>query len=144
MARTKRRSVYLMERKTRKTLRSIITFKREIKIGISNDAQVRRDQVNSGIKGNIVLIVSYRINEASKVEAELHKKYKDANFTIRNAKKGAGGTEFFRLSTREVTEIKKELAKKAGIKDKKNSNIQIVIILIFVLYLLLRIYLTKT
>lgn len=132
-----RRKVYLMERKTNRTCISILKGKREIKIGIAKNSEERHKSVNSGIPGRVVVIAEYSISRASTVEAELHRKYKSKNFTVKNAKSGSGSTEFFRLTTSEVGEIKRYLKKKSG----KSSNDRVIFI-ITLICLLVVYYLT--
>lgn len=115
-----RRSVYLMERKTNRTWQTILAGKREVKIGIAKNSEERHQAVNNGIPGRVVIIAEYRVDRASSIEAQLHRKYKSKNIAIKNAKRGAGSTEFFRLSNSDIREIKRFLEKKSG-KQKEGS-----------------------
>ena len=115
---TQRRYVYLMERVTKRGLGSILTGRREIKIGVGVRPKTRRTQVDRGIPGKIVLLYQKKVNSASRVETELHRTFKKHNFVVRGAKQGAGGTEFFRLTNSQIQQAKKILDQKAGIKQK--------------------------
>ena len=126
-----RRKVYLMERKTNRTWKSVFSGKREIKIGIAKNSKDRHQSVDNGIPGRVVVLAEYSINRASTVEAFLHKQYKKKNFTVRNAKKGAGATEFFRLSNRDLRRIKSFLSDKAT--NKPNLNLSFYLALVCLL-----------
>lgn len=123
-----KRYVYLMERKTNRTWKTIFTGKREIKIGVSKNTQQRHQTVDNGIPGRVVILEEYIVNRASTVEAELHRKYKSDNFTVKNAKRGAGSTEFFRLTDSEIREIKRFLRKKSGQQNEGNVFLWIFIL----------------
>jgi len=131
-----RRSVYLMERKTNRTWRSILTGKREIKIGIAKNSEERHQSVDNGIPGRVVIIAEYRVDRASSIEAQLHRKYKSDNFTVKNAKRGAGSTEFFRLTNSEVRDIKRFLRKKSGQQAEGSVIVWIFILSILAVYLI--------
>lgn len=105
------RYVYLMERVSRREWISILTFKREIKIGISKNPSQRVKDVTDGIPGKIKVRAIYRVKEASRVESRLHRKFKKWNFKPKGAKKGAGGSEMFRLSASQLIDLKRELRK---------------------------------
>ena len=130
-----KRFVYLFERKTKRTWKSIFQGKREIKIGIAKDVQERLSTVNGGINGKIVLLASYEVERASTVESRLHKKYKDSNFIIQDAKQNAGGTEFFRLSSSEIRDIKTYLSKLSGGISFVQSLINLFVLILIILFI---------
>jgi len=106
-----KRYVYLMERNP-SILSWIIGFfggRREIKIGVAKNAEERELHVDSGIPGRVVVIDKYLIREATKTEAELHKKFRKHRFTVREGKRGSGKTEFFRLTNSQIQEIREIL-----------------------------------
>lgn len=114
--RTLTRYIYLMERITKRRWSTIFSLKREIKLGIAKDVEDRHKTVDRGIKGKVIILEKYKVPAASTIEAELHRKYKEENFTIEDAKKNAGGTEFFQLTNNQIGNIKRFLSKKAGHK----------------------------
>ena len=121
------RYVYLFERIDNKTAFSILKGYREIKIGIGVDPINRNRQVDLGIPGTVVYITSYYVHNAAGVEDDIHDMYEKRNFHVKNAKKGAGGTEFYRLRNRDVDNIMKYLAKlevdkKSGKRAKQTGD----------------------
>lgn len=132
-----RRKVYLMERTSNRTWKSIFSGRREIKIGIAKNSNERHQSVDNGIPGRVVVLASYSINRASTIEAELHKKYKSKNFVVKNAKRGAGATEFFRLSNYEIRQIKNFLSEKSS---NKSNRLNLFLLVLIVLISLVIIY----
>lgn len=112
------RYVYLMERVTEREWSSILRGLREIKIGVAKDSSERQKQVDRGIKGRIVLRDEFKVDVATRVESELHKKYSHCKFKPKGAIKGAGGSEFFKLSNSEIKQIKRRLGSKERERTK--------------------------
>lgn len=111
-AATKRqRFVYIMERTTNKSWESVLLRRKEIKLGISYKPKRRKMTVDRGIRGRIILLEQYKITNASTIEKELHQKYNEWNFVPKKALRGAGKTEFFRLTNKQIAEIKSYLSK---------------------------------
>lgn len=109
------RNIYLMERNP-SVFRFWIAFffkVREIKIGVAKNSQQREKQIDSGIKGKVVFLVEYRVEAATRTEAQIHKKYKSDSFKPKVNKRGSGETEFFRLSNIQIQEIKSTLSRKS-------------------------------
>lgn len=104
-----------------------MTGRREIKIGISKRPRKRRQSVDAGIKGRVILLCEYKVKQASKVERDLHNRFEDWHMPIRDAKKGAGGTEFYRLSNRQVRRAKRVLE----MESASGNPIQQVILFMF-------------
>jgi hypothetical protein len=122
--RTMTRYVYLLERVSGKTRESRKRGLREIKIGISKNGKYRAGRVDEGIPGRVVFLRQFKVLSASRVENDLHTKYEEANFHVEGAKKGAGGTEFFRLRTKQVDAIIRSLEKveENGVRLKKAED----------------------
>lgn len=99
-----RKFVYIMERTSNRSLWAMMTFQKEIKIGIANDSERRRREVDNAIKGDIKLILQKEFDNARAVETELHEKFKDSRFRMKG---GAGGgcTEWFYLSANEYQKL---------------------------------------
>ena len=110
--RTKRRYVYLMERVSQREWKSIRQGRREIKIGMSFDVKDRNRTVDLGIPGRVVIVDRFLCNNASQVERMVQKMYSKHNFHVKGAKKGAGGTEFYRLTNRDIRQAKRILRRK--------------------------------
>ena len=107
-----RRYVYLMERTTGRTLLTVVTLRREIKIGVAHDLDQRLEQVANGIPGTIVLIYWKQLDRATTIEAELHRRFSRHNFRPKGARYGAGRSEFFRLTNAQIREAKRALNKR--------------------------------
>jgi hypothetical protein len=145
-----RRYVYMMERVRGKDWESIKRGRREIKIGVSVDGVGRSGYVNDGIPGEVVFREQYLVDNAIRVERMLHDKYNEWNFVVKGAKKGAGGTEFFRLKRRQINEIRKILLKieEEGFSKKwgedphqNNELIGKVLVVVFFISLIFMMYL---
>lgn len=108
------RYVYLMERVSSRTTKSLLQGRREIKIGIAKNVNQRNRTVDLGIPGRVVILDKYKIKKASRVESELHKLFEKHNFTVRGAKEGSGGTEFFRLTNSQIRQARRILRKRSG------------------------------
>lgn len=96
--------LYLMERKTKKEKESRWSD-REIKIGISNKPNLRLNgsgQVNDSIPGKVVILDTWKCEDARKLEKYLHKYFEDYRFTPRRIGKGGGKTEWFRLKSSQI------------------------------------------
>lgn len=113
------RYIYLMERVTEREWSSILRGKREIKIGVAKNAEERLKQVDRGIKGKMILLDEFKVEKATTKEAKLHRDYKRFKFKPKGAKKGAGGTEFFKLSNKQLGEIKSSLI---GYQNQRESS----------------------
>lgn len=100
--------IYLMERRTKRE-RETRYFEKEVKIGISNKPIRRQSEVNEAIPGKIILLKSWPCSGAKKIEKSFHKQYSDCNFIPRNAGKGGGKTEWFRLSKRQLKALYSEI-----------------------------------
>lgn len=114
------RNIYLMERNG-SSLRWFLAFffkARIIKIGVAKDSRQREKQVNSGIKGDVVFLTEYEVESATRTEAHIHKLYKSDSFRPKVYKRGSGESEFFKLSNRQINEIKSILSS----RSKSNSN----------------------
>ena len=131
-----KRIVYLMERKTNREWRTLFSFKKEIKIGITKDLEERHKTVNAGIPGKVVVLEKYLLERASTVEAALHEKYKESNFKVKGAKRNAGGTEFFRISNVELNQIKKELSERTKTGRSIFDNITLFVLAILLLLII--------
>ncbi len=112
------RNVYLMERISEREWSTILGGRREIKIGVAKDSSERQKQVDRGIKGEIILLDEFKVDVATRIESELHKKYSHCKFRPKGAKRGAGGSEFFKLTNRQIREVKREL----GGKERKRTR----------------------
>jgi len=108
-----RRAVYLFERVRGRTAKSILNGKREIKIGIGKDVYTRRQQVDTDLPGKWVLLDYKVINQASRVETRLHKKYAEHQFTVQGGKPGSGQTECYRLTPSLLRQLKRDLNREA-------------------------------
>lgn len=127
-----RRSIYLLERITKRRFSSVLSGKREIKIGIAKKYKDRHQTVDAGTPGEVIILAEYTIDKASTVEAFLHRKYNAANFTVKGAKKNAGGSEWFQVTNRELKEIKKYLeSRDVKAKPKKTSFELLIWIVLF-------------
>lgn len=130
--RTLTRQVYLMELNPN-FIKNLFSFfglcDRQIKIGIAKNTKQRHEDVDAGIKGKVVVLNTYLIDSASRVEADLHKQYKKHRFTARGAK-GSGKTEFFNLTTKQINDIRRTLRK------KERTSIPFVKVLFTILFLL--------
>lgn len=105
----KPRFVYIMERRR---FLGFLRKTREIKVGVSNDPRRRRNEVEDGIPGRFVIRKVYRTPDAFKIEAEVHKNLKKFRFKPKGAKRGAGGSEFFRLTPAQIRDLRRHLADK--------------------------------
>lgn len=112
--RPSRRYVYLMERVSNRDRETIKKGRREIKIGIAKNPIIRHNRIDLGIPGRVVILERYKVDQASRVESFLHKKYKKHNFTVKGAKKGSGATEFHRLTNRDIRDIRRYLKNQAS------------------------------
>lgn len=102
----KTRTVYLMERTTNLEADSVSRGLREIKIGVANDSIRRNKEVDRGIPGDVKILDEYVFDDATRIESALHKIFQDWKFVPRGAKKGAGGTEFHKLTQAQVDVLK--------------------------------------
>lgn len=91
--------LYLLERTTKKTFRSIIFGELEIKIGITNkSAKERKEEIDLDMPGNVVLITWIFIPEKAQIfEAILLKKW-NRRLNPRNTGPSAGRTEWRRVT----------------------------------------------
>jgi len=128
------REVYIMELDP-SLIRLISGFflkVRIIKIGISKNSNQRKKEVDSGIKGKIILIDCYLVEAATRTESHIHKLYKSDSFKPKVHKKGSGETEFFKLSNSQIQEIKSILSRRSA----NNSDFKKVFFLILFLIIL--------
>lgn len=129
-----RRYVYLMERTSGRTWKTIITFRREIKIGVARDVNQRLQQVIDGIPGTIVLVYEKKVDRATTIEAQLHRQFSQYNFRVTGAKKGSGETEFFRLRDSHIRQAKRALnQREANIQDWAFVVFTVIVIIIYIL-----------
>lgn len=94
-----------MERKTKRSFWSRLTFQHEIKIGIAKDAKSRNRAINAAIKGDIKILVCRRVMFAEAVEKKkLHLMFSDSRFKMKGikGKRGGGLTEWFFLTSTEL------------------------------------------
>lgn len=131
---SQRRYVYLMERVTNREWSSILEGKREIKIGIAKNTRLRNRSVDLGIPGKVIILDQYKVDQASKVEAHIHRIYKDYNFKVKGAKRGAGGTEFYKLSNRDIRQVKRILSRTQ--RSASPPIIQIIVFSVLLVYLI--------
>lgn len=129
-----RRYVYLMERVSNRDWDTVFSGQREIKIGIAKDARRRRRTVDLGIPGKVIILDKYKVDKASRVETLLHNMFKDKNFKVKGAKRGAGGTEFFKLSNRDIRQVKRILRRKE--RQSMPVFLKIVFVSIILVYFL--------
>jgi hypothetical protein len=127
-----KQEIYLMERNA--WFFSGWFSRREIKIGISNNPNRRRDEVDEGIPGRIQIIRRYKVSNARQIETKLHQKYKAHNFKPKGAKRGSGKTEFFKLTNSQISDIENELSSLEAKKDLWIYLLILIAIAIFVLY----------
>lgn len=105
----KKRTVYLMERTTNREADTVTRGLREIKIGVANDSIRRNKEVDRGIPGDVRILDEFVFPDATRIESALHRLFLDWKFIPRGAKKGAGGTEFHKLSDAQVRIIRQLL-----------------------------------
>ena len=128
-----RRYVYLMERTSGRTWKTIVTFRREIKIGVARDVNQRLQQVIDGIPGTIVLIYEKKVDRATTIEAQLHRQFAQYNFRVHGAKKGSGETEFFRLRNGHIRQAKQALnQREANIQDWAFVVFTVIVIIVYI------------
>lgn len=109
---------------------------RQIKIGVAVKPEERSQTVDRGIHGRIVLLCSYYVEQATKVENYLHTKYDKANFKARAKKKGSGETEFFNLTNQQISDIRNHLANKEITTTINRRLIFTILFTIIILYYL--------
>ena len=123
--------LYLMERKTKKEKESRGSD-REIKIGISNKPNLRLNgsgQVNDSIPGKVVILATWKCEDARKLEKHLHKHFEAYNFIPKRAGKGGGKTEWFRLRNSQIRECKGLI--RMHIKGGSKTNGELISITVF-------------
>lgn len=109
--------LYLLERTTNKTFRSILFGELEIKIGITNkSAKERKEEIDLDMPGNVVLHTWIFIPQKAQVyEAKLLKKW-NRRLNPRNTGPSAGRTEWRRVTWLEYLFV---LADFAAIRNRK-------------------------
>lgn len=105
-----KRSVYLIEKLGYAP--GFLRYKRLIKIGVSNDPERRLSEIRSAYPGRFTLIHQTEIRAATRKEAALHREYKEHNYPV-YGKDGKSSEEFFKLTNRQIRQVKYEL--KGGI-----------------------------
>ena len=100
--------VYIMLRKQRSAYdRS--TGQSAYKIGLSVAPDIRRQQVEDGVGKGVVLVRAYRFANAHRTEKKLHRIFADSRYTLRKSGRGAGKTEWFKLTGLEYLALEFQL-----------------------------------
>lgn len=102
-----------MERTTRRSWKTLLTGKREVKVGVAVDSQRRHSEVNSAMPGRVRLIDEYLCDDANAVESAVHDRYKAHRFTPKDAGRSAGRTEWFRLNDMQVSAVRRTLKRES-------------------------------
>ena len=110
---SQRRYVYVMERTTSRTWRTLMSGRREVKIGVAVDSHRRKNEVDRDLPGRVRLVDEYLCNDANAVEAALHDRYSGNRFTPKNAGRASGRTEWFRLTTFQVSHLRRTLKRES-------------------------------
>lgn len=91
--------VYIM----RKDKNRVLSFERQYKIGISKSTDRRLSEVDRAVKGSSVsLVCAYWVFWPKKIEKILHEDFKKSRNRLKRAGKGAGRTEWFKLTPIEL------------------------------------------
>lgn len=98
----------------------------EVKIGISKRPDLRIKQNTKNMSGWFFSLYKKQLPDALELEQSLHKVYADKNFKI----KGNGGTEMFRLTSRDLRAIKRRIKERAEKTEKQVSEMQLLVFVV--------------
>lgn len=91
--------VYIM----RKDKKNLFSLERQYKVGISKETDRRLREVDKAVKGSSVsLVAAYWVIWPKKIEKQLHKDFERSRNRLKRAERGAGRTEWFKLSPFEI------------------------------------------
>ena len=85
-----------------------LRHKRLIKIGVSNDPERRLSEIRGQYSGRFILIHQAEIKAATRKEAALHRQYAKHHYPV-YGKDGKTSEEFFKLTNRQIRDVKGEL-----------------------------------
>lgn len=136
--------VYLFERISLRSLASILTGQREIKIGITEreDVKDRLKEVDRAIVGKVIKIHHQWYENPLKEEKRLHDIFESEKFRPKAVRPGGGQSEWFRMSKSEFRQLRREFSISRGWYAATLLYGSAIIIL-YVVYLILRVWLTQ-
>ena len=117
MKRNTKRHVYIMRLK-RSWIYALLGVPSKYKIGIANDVEIRRTQIQSAFRKKVVVVYSKRVRNARATEKHLHKLFYSKSINMNadekmNADK-AGLSEWFELTHSDVRKARHEIEKAAA------------------------------
>lgn len=131
--------VYLFERISLRSFRSIFTGQREIKIGITERQAWRRlREVDRAVIGKVIKIHQQWYPDPRAVEKRLHDMFENEKFRPKAVRGGGGLSEWFRMNRREFRQLKRELDVSSAMDA---VLIGLLIIFIYFVFLILKVWL---